>query len=541
MHISFKQTADSVSRGTVLKALRAVDVFDIVVVGGGIHGAAVARFAAASGLKVALLERDDYASATSSRSSKMAHGGLRYLELFDFEQVLEGIKAREEMFEYLSNLVRPAQFLIPVPKGKWFFKLKLGIGLQIYDLLVRKRERRHRWIPREALSFPGFHKDRRDLMGCFLYTDGIMSDSRLVIDTILAARRAGAICLNYCEVTSVTRDRTTGISVVRAIDSRTQADLSLRARLVINCAGPWASSLAEKLGAETKSSRFSRGSHIIFSKPWTGPSLFLPLEGKARYYFVWPHPAGTLVGTTEREVSELELDPTPSADEIEEILGRLAKDIPDAGLTRETACYAFAGVRTLPIRSSTPRSAEISRKHIWDHSNGVLTLLGGKYTTASWTAIEGVAQAADLLGHPLSKSTLRSRADLKELPSSHSNEEGLAWNRTLESQRVAREVRERLIRRYGKRLSESYLDRATGEDEKIIALETAIALDTEQVETLEDLMRRRLELEYLDGHGERFLPVIKEVFAALRPDIMFDQQAAEYRQRMRRIDALLRP
>lgn len=541
MPISFKQTADSVSRGAVLNALRAVDVFDIVVVGGGIHGAAVARFAAASGLKIALLERDDYASATSSRSSKMAHGGLRYLELFDFEQVLEGIKAREEMFEHLNNLVRPAQFLIPVPKGKWFFKVKLGIGLRIYDLLVRKRERRHRWIPREALNFPGFHKDRRDLMGCFLYTDGIMSDSRLVIDTIIAARRAGAICLNYCEVNSITRDQTTGTSVVRATDSRTEAELSVRARLVINCAGPWASSLAEKLGAEAKSSRFSRGSHIVFSKPWTGPSLFLPLEGKARYYFVWPHPAGTLVGTTEREVSELELDPTPSADEIEEILGRLAKDIPDAGLTRETACYAFAGVRTLPIRSSTTLSAEISRKHIWDHSNGVLTLLGGKYTTASWTAIEGVAQAADLLGHPLSKSTLRSRADLKELPSSHSNEEGLAWNRTLESQRVAREVRERLIRRYGKRLSESYLDRATGEDEKIIALETAIALDTEQVETLEDLMRRRLELEYLDGHGERFLPVIKEVFAALRPEIMFDQQAAEYRQRMRRIDALLRP
>lgn len=541
MPISFKQTADSVSRGAVLNALRAVDVFDIVVVGGGIHGAAVARFAAASGLKVALLERDDYASATSSRSSKMAHGGLRYLELFDFEQVLEGIKAREEMFEYLSNLVRPAQFLIPVPKGKWFFKLKLGIGLRIYDLLVRKRERRHRWIPREALNFPGFHKDRRDLMGCFLYTDGIMSDSRLVIDTIIAARRAGAICLNYCEVTSVTRDQAAEISVVRATDSKTQAELSVRARLVINCAGPWASSLAERLGAEAKSSRFSRGSHIVFSKPWTGPSLFLPLEGKARYYFVWPHPAGTLVGTTEREVSVLELDPTPSTDEIDEILSRLAKDIPDAGLTRETACYAFAGVRTLPVRSSTTRSAEISRKHIWDHSNGVLTLLGGKYTTASWTAIEGVCQAADLLGYPLSKSNLRSRADLKELPSSHSNEEGLAWNRTLESQRVAREDRERLMRRYGKRLSESYLDLVTGEEERIIALETAIALDTEQVETLEDLMRRRLELEYIEGHGERFLSVIREVFTSLRPDIPFDQQAAEYRQRMKRIDALLHP
>jgi glycerol-3-phosphate dehydrogenase len=538
--LSFKNTKDSVRRADVLRRLRTTDVFDIVIAGGGIHGAAVARIAAACGLKVALCEKADYASATSSRSSKMAHGGLRYLELFDFEQVLEGIKAREEMFEYMGNLVRPARFLIPVPKGKWFFKLKLGLGLSLYDLLVRNGERRHRWLRRENLDFPGFHRDRTDLMGCYLYTDGIMSDARLVIDTLIAARRAGAVCLNYCEVKSLSRDTSTGISTVRVLDSISNEEINIRARLVVNCAGPWASALASALGSDPKPLRFSRGSHIIFNKPWVGPSLFLPLEGRARYYFVWPHPAGTLVGTTEREVSHLELDPIPSHDEIEEILTRLAKDIPEAGLTRETACYAFAGIRTLPIRSQSAHSAEISRKHIWTHANGVLTLLGGKYTTASWTALEGVVQAAGILGRPLSKKALKNRIDLKTLPGSSAQEELTTWTRKLDAQGVSPDAIKRLLTRYGKRLADDYLDLARGDDESVVALETAIALDTEQVETVEDLMRRRLELEYGEGHGERYLPVIKEVFNRLRPEIPFDEEVSKYRERMAKIQTLLK-
>jgi len=535
---NLKRTADSVSRSTVITAMADAGVYDMVVVGGGIHGAAVARLAAGYGFKTALLEKNDYAAATSSRSSKMAHGGLRYLELLDFEQVFEGIKAREEMFDHVGNLVKPAEFLIPVPRGAWFFRLKLGIGLFLYDLMVKKSNRRHRWIPRSRLSFPGFHSGREDLMGCFVYTDGIMSDARLVIDNVIAARRYGADCLNYCEVKTMSRNES-GISEVSAVDSKSGKEIRLKARLVVNCTGPWASTLASTLGADPRPLKFSRGSHIIFNKPWTGPSLFLPMPGKARYYFVWPHDAGTMVGTTEREVSDVELDPLPSKDEIEEIFGRLEKDIPDAGLNRESACYAFAGIRTLPIRGKDLNSTVLSRKHIWTHVSGVLTLLGGKYTTASWTALEGVKAAAQILGKPISSDALKSRTDLKELPGSATDVECEELQRSLATHGVSIESQHRLLGRYGKRLGDNYLEFVDASLEKLFELETMIALDTEQVESLEDLMRRRLELEYTEGHGERYLSIIGEVFKRVRPDIDFERERGEYLARMRKIHSLL--
>ena len=534
----FKRTSDSVARPEIVASLHREELFDIIVVGAGIHGASVARLAAGLGFKTALLDRNDYAAATSSRSSKMAHGGLRYLELFDFQQVFEGIKAREEMFEHLGNLVRPSEFLIPVPTGAWFFRIKLGIGLFLYDLLVRKRARRHRWIPRSKLNFPGFHSGRSDLMGCFLYTDGIMSDARLVIDNVLAARRYGATCLNYCEVTGLKIRDSQGYEIT-ARDTKGGTELTVKARLVINCTGPWASTLASALGGESRPLKFSRGSHIIFNKPWNGPSLFLPLPGKARYYFVWPHDAGTMVGTTEREVSHLELDPLPSKDEIEEILGRVERDIPDAGLTRSNACYAFAGIRTLPVRGREASSTVLSRRHIWTHSNGVLTLLGGKYTTASWTALEGVKAAARILGTPLSVEATRDRADLKELPGSISQVEYQELRRSLEGHGVSGDFQTRLLSRYGKRLGDNYLEFVDASPGKLIELETMIALDTEQVESLEDLMRRRLELEYTASHGEEYLSIIGEVFKRMRPDIDFELEKQRYLERMRAMHSLL--
>jgi glycerol-3-phosphate dehydrogenase len=246
-----------------------------------------------------------------------------------------------------------------------------------------------------------------------------------------------------------------------------------------------------------------------------------------------------MVGTTEREVSSVELDPLPSKDEIEEIFGRLEKDIPDAGLNRESACYAFAGIRTLPIRGKNANSTVLSRKHIWTHVNGVLTLLGGKYTTASWTALEGVKEAARILGKPLSADALKGRADLKELPGSASEVECDELRRSLATHGVSREAQNRLMGRYGKRLGDHYLEFVDPSPEKLVELETMIALDTEQVESLEDLMRRRLELEYAEGHGERYLPIIGEVFKRLRPDIDFEQEREGYLARMRTIRWLL--
>jgi glycerol-3-phosphate dehydrogenase len=406
--------------------------------------------------------------------------------------------------------------------------------------MVKKRERRHRWIPRRSLDFPGFHRDRTDLMGCFMYTDGIMSDSRLVIENILAARRYGALCLNYCEALTLSRN-SDETSTISARDTISGGSLSIRARLVINCTGPWASKTAQSLGADSHPLTFSRGSHIVFSKRWCGPSLFLPIPGKARYYFVWPHPAGTLVGTTERAVSELELDPLPSHDEIEEIFGRIARDIPDAGLSRENAAYCFAGLRTLPLRGKkNEHSTILSRKHIWKHENGVMSLFGGKYTTAAWTAREGIHEACTILGQPHKSSEVTIRADLKKLPGCTSEREYAELSHALSQRGVSDHLQQRLFGRYGKRLTLGYSDLFSDDDAAAIALETEIALDTEQVETLEDLMRRRLELEYTPDHGQQYLEVIRQAFRRRRPSYDIDQAISSYNERLQRVRRLLR-
>jgi glycerol-3-phosphate dehydrogenase len=168
----------------------------------------------------------------------------------------------------------------------------------------------------------------------------------------------------------------------------------------------------------------------------------------------------------------------------------------------------------------------------------VLTLLGGKYTTAAWTALEGVMQAAKLLGRSVSSGAIAKRPDLKKLPGSAEGEALAAIEKVLLGKGLTPETATRLMRRYGKRL-EGYLDRVEPSLERIVQLETMIALDTEQVESVEDLMRRRLELEYVAGHGEMHLSAIRELFLTMRPTIDFERESREYIERMKRIDDLL--
>lgn len=506
--------------------------FDIIVIGGGIHGVCVAKIAAQAGLSVLLLEKGDYASGTSSRSSKMAHGGLRYLEMFDFEQVFEGIRAREALFERLPNLVRPERFLIPVPQGAYWLRWKLGLGLTLYDLLVRSKARKHRWI-RGTPSV--FGAGATPLAGCYQYTDGLMSDSRLIFEFLTAAQSCGCCALNYATVRAV-EQQSDGSARVSWLDGRTQSSYVSHARLVINCAGPWAPQLHPQSGTQPLPKvRYSRGSHLVFSVPWPHPSLFLPLAEKGRYYFVWPHPSGTLVGTTEREVQELEDDPMPSPDEVNEILERLARDLPSAGLTRETLHYAFAGVRTLPMRSAKKGVSHLSRKHIWSLSGGVLTLLGGKYTTFAWTATEGVRMALGALGaHSVSLPD-----PLNDLPSALSEEERTQLCEELFAQHhVSKDAVTRavdrlgcLVRRYA-RSPDAWHEVSPG----VLMLEVLHAIECEQAETVEDIIRRRIELEATPSHGKEALDaVVKELVKGASVEEIAKQQE-EFLARVSQID-----
>jgi glycerol-3-phosphate dehydrogenase len=502
--------------------------FDLAVIGGGIHGVCLAAMAVRAGLSVVLLERHDYAHATSSRSSKMAHGGLRYLEMYDFQQVFEGIKSREELFEKCPNLVTPEEFLIPVSRGDWWFKLKLGVGLRIYDLMVRNASRKHRWIPRTKLGYASFNSGRSDLDGCYQYTDGLMSDARLVFALLSAAQEHGVCALNYACVERIEQQPDSLMSV-SWIDTLTAQQHQLSAKLVINCAGPWAPQLQEqKTDLQTFRAKYSRGSHLVFSVPWRDPSLFLPLAEKGRYYFVWPHPAGTLVGTTEREVSELELDPLPSRDEVEEILARLAKDLPGSGLTRDSLHYGFAGIRTLPLRDSNKGVSQLSRKHVWRLERGVLTLLGGKYTTFAWTASEGLVQALRYLGvRPAASPDV-----LRDLSCAISKSELEALRDELEARHgdcgggVLRALQRlgRVVMRYVD-TPDAWREIAPG----VLQLEALHAVQVEQAETIEDVIRRRLDLEATRSHGVEAVEGIKTLLRGRLSEATLQEQEAAWR------------
>lgn len=512
------------SRDEILHEVKERPRYDVVVVGGGIHGATFARLAAFNGLKTLLLEMHDFASGTSSRSSKMAHGGLRYLEMLDFQQVFEGIKAREELFEVAPHLATPYDFLIPIT-SRWE-RWKFEVGLSLYDLFLPSKERRHSWIPRSRLATSPF-SHRKDLEGCFRYCDGLMDDMRLVIETIVSARQEGAHCLNYARVDSV-KHRNDDIVEVGFTDILKNEKHEVATGIVVNCAGPWAPLIGRLTPPSPPTVVYSRGVHLLFNTPWKAEALFLPMELKGRYYFVWPHFSGTMVGTTEREVKPpLEIDPQPTREEVDEILSRLARDLPHSQLNRQTLHYAFAGVRTLPLRKGKKGTSSLSRKHIWSFGQGMLTLLGGKYTTAAWTSFEGLSKVWKLARLPGAPTPLQKR----RLPGGISYDQS-RFRSEAKKAGVPDHIAEETIRRLGARTmylleKPDYLE-VVGD--VVCKGELLIAVHVEQAETLEDVLRRRLQLEFLPGNGVNALEGLASALSELIPPERLDVE--EYRRRV---------
>ncbi|MCO6429856.1 MAG: FAD-dependent oxidoreductase [Deltaproteobacteria bacterium] len=525
------------SREDQLRVINKRMRFDVAIVGGGIHGATLARLAAFNGLRVVLLERGDYACETSGSSSKMAHGGLRYLELLDFKQVREGVVAREELLSAAPHLVKAQPFIIPVFKGQWFLKHKLSAGLWLYDRFMKKRSYNHTWLSKNQVPWTQLCGWRERLNGAYQYHDGIMDDFRLVLETIHAARHEGAFCLNHSEVQEVKRHIGSVMSISWK-DLQSGQDHECHAGVVVNCAGPWAPHIAKMANSSLFSKvRYSRGSHLIFRTPWQAPAICLPLKGRGRYYFVWPHPAGTMVGTTEREVERPESTPLPHADEIDELLDRVQKDLPGSGLDRSTLFWTFAGIRTLPVRSIRKGTAVLSRRHSWIYENGILSLIGGKFTTAGWTCQEGLDLIYGLAEQSSKPAHLRGRP----LPGSIEleSESKLFLQRALQAG-VPGATAEGALRRHGARVR-NFTEADPGL--KLVAgtfLEAEIdwLLQHSQAENFTDLARR-LQLESVEDYGLTALPELVKTAERARPQIAWADQTQRYSDRVTAVKQLL--
>ena len=375
------------ARAEAVAALTA-EPFDVLVVGGGVTGAGVALDAATRGYSVALVERADYAIGTSSRSSKLVHGGLRYLQNFDLGLVREALLERQLNVALAPHLVRPLPLVVPAFDGARPDRLT-GIGLNMYDVMstVRRRGRdddywspaRHRVIGGEEVRELLPALDGREPSGGYLFYDCQTDDVRLVLTILAEAARFGAVCANRVEVTALAEDG------ARAVDLETGAELEVRADNVVNATGVWADRLRpEELHdeAEVPVIRPSRGTHIIV------PRETLPLvagaiapAGGGRTIFVLPWLGQTLIGTTDNDY-EGDLERVRPAEADVEYLLAAVNAFFAAELTPGDIVGAYAGVRPLISTGDPRKSVDISRKaELYETSSGMITITGGKLTT----------------------------------------------------------------------------------------------------------------------------------------------------------------
>lgn len=384
--------------------------FDLLVVGGGITGCGVARDAALRGLRVVLVEKGDFASGTSSRSSRLVHGGIRYLEHGHLRLVFEASAERRRLLALAPHLVRPLAFTWPVYRGQRLPWWKLVAGLTLYDALALFRNvARHRWLrpAKVRADEPRLRSD--ELTGAAVYYDAATDDARLTLANALGAADAGAVVMNYTRSDSLLRDPSGRVAGANLTDMLTGRTATVRAHVVVQAIGAWTSG----------SVRGSAGAHITVPRERIGNTgaLTLTAPDDGRVMFTLPAGSHTIIGTTETPTTSPPDVVRATESDVRYLLRAANHYFPDAQLTPDDVVSAWAGVRPLVAGSGTLGSA--SREHHIAHAPGVLTITGGKLTTYRVMAADAVDAVQRTSGGKPTKSPTRDRplpgGDLRDI------------------------------------------------------------------------------------------------------------------------------
>ena len=389
------------------------DTFDLLIIGGGINGAGIARDASLRGLNVALIERDDFASGTSSRSSRLIHGGVRYLEHGYLHLVFEASRERRILLDIAPDIVEPLAFTWPVYRGDRIPRWKLGAGLWLYDLLATFRNvHRHRRLSKRGVLEREPHVRRDKLAGGALYYDARTNDARLTIANIIDAAANGAAIANYCAVTSLTRDgaRVTG-AIVR--DALGGGEFAVRARTVINAAGPWSDAIRRFDETGLRPGVLgTKGVHIEVPRERIGnrDAVTVISQVDGRVMFVLPAGAHTIIGTTDTPTTATPDNVRAGEPDVDYLLRSANGAFPDARLTRTDVISAWAGIRPLIAIGNTGSPASASREHaIRTSAGGMISVSGGKLTTYRSMSAEVVDVAERALGRAPTPATTGTR------------------------------------------------------------------------------------------------------------------------------------
>jgi glycerol-3-phosphate dehydrogenase len=382
------------------RLLHAHEAWDLAVIGGGATGMGIAVDAAARGYQVVLLEQNDFGKGTSSRSTKLVHGGLRYLQQGNISLVMEALKERGLLWRNAPHLVRDLPFL--VPNYQWWEAPFYGIGLKVYDLLAGQYGFARSVVlsPEETLArIPTLQRD--GLRGGVLYHDGQFDDSRLLISLAQTAVTRGACLLNYARVTRLFKDETGSLTGLEFCDQETVRQYSLRARCVVNATGPFCDDLRRL--DEPKSEPIlapSQGVHIVLDRSFLpgDTAIMVPHTRDGRVMFAIPWHGHAVVGTTDTPIPQACLEPQPLPGEIEFIL-ETAGNYLSRRPGRADILSVFTGIRPLVRADRSASTAALSREHTITISNsGLLTIAGGKWTTYRKMAENAVDHAAVLAG-----------------------------------------------------------------------------------------------------------------------------------------------
>jgi glycerol-3-phosphate dehydrogenase len=486
--------------------------FDLLVIGGGITGAGVARDAALRGLSVALIERKDFAAGTSSRSSKLVHGGLRYLQQGDIGLVREAATERYVLRRLAPHLVRPTQILVPVNNRRNYAKIKLG--LWTYERLARVAEaEQYRMIGREkAVEMePTLRPDA--LYGAGLYYEYLTDDARLVVEVIKSAAELGAVVVNRVEVTGFRLEdgRVAGVTLR---DSITGAEIDSAATVVINAAGPWVD-LVRLLcePGEKPRLRLTKGIHIVLRREQLPVSRIVIMNARDRRgVFAIPHGAVTYVGTTDTFCEEPDDYPGITMDDVTYLLEAVTRTFAVHPLGPDDVIGAWAGLRPL-LAEKGKEPSEISRKdEIMVSPSGLLSIAGGKLTTFRRMAERIVGQAAERLreaGHEIPERL--GASDEMPLGGGRTGDDVAAYAERLKSAGfpVDGDVIDHLVALYGS--DTEHMLESLRNDTKlaercalglpVIRAEVRYTVQREMAMTLEDFLERRSRLLLWDPHS----------------------------------------
>lgn len=369
------------NRDNIIEQLQ-TNQFDVLVIGGGITGAGIALDASTRGMKIGLVEMQDFAAGTSSRSTKLVHGGLRYLKQFEVKMVAEVGKERAVVYENGPHVTTPEWMLLPFHKGGTFGKFTTSIGLRVYDFLagVKRSERRTMLDAQQTLQKEPLVK-KQDLKGGGVYVEYRTDDARLTIEVMKAAIAKGAVALNYSKVENLVYENGKVVGVV-VKDQLTGKEYEVRAKKIVNAAGPWVDKIREKDNSKTgKVLRLTKGVHVVIDQskfPLKQAVYFDTPDG--RMVFAIPREGKAYVGTTDTFYDQDAAIPKMTSEDRDYILKAIHYMFPDVKVTEKDIESSWAGVRPL-IWEEGKDPSEISRKdEIWESDSGLITIAGGKLT-----------------------------------------------------------------------------------------------------------------------------------------------------------------